>query len=1226
MKLSFTTPTKSLNKAYLKQALQRQQIELFKSNLETLFTRLNENESEEHLKNIVSDFLKETYYKDQHYINTKDTKDLVIHSGKSPSDPVAVIIEAKRPGNKSEMITKTEANAKALHELILYYLRESIDANNSQVKHLIITNIWEWFVFDAVWFEKNVYRNIKLKKEYEEYKLSGHDTKYFYERIASKFLDSLKEPIQCTYLNLKEFESVIRNYDKKDDSSLIGLYKILSPEHLLKKAFENDSNTLNKEFYIELLHIIGLIESKEGSKKIIGRKSESDRDAGSLLENTINIFTVRDRLKKIDNVSQYGDSEEEQLFSVALELCIVWLNRILFLKLLEGQLVKYHRGDTSHSFLNVKRIGDFDELNELFFEVLAVPVAERTKSAKEKFGELPYLNSSLFEETTLESDAILISALKGREEIPLYSHTVLKDTKGKRLNGKKKTLQYLFEFLDAYDFASDSSEVIQEENKNIINASVLGLIFEKINGYKDGSYFTPGFITMYMCRETIRKAVIQKFKEAKFSDIKDSLTFDDLNDKIDHTDKTQREKANEIINSLKICDPAVGSGHFLVSALNEIIAIKSELQILSYCDGSRVKGWKVVIENDELIITNEEDDLLFEYRVNTNGKPIDGLQKLQEALFHEKQTLIENCLFGVDINPKSVMICRLRLWIELLKNAYYTEKSKYKHLETLPNIDINIKCGNSLISRYDVTADLSEVFKKDTNLLGQYSIAVSSYKNSTSKEKKSDLQNFITGVKEKINSFFSQHDPLNAKLSKLKGQLILVENKAAMGNLFEKLTEKDIETDVKKLKTQIERIEHEIEVAKNNKLYKNAFEWRFEFPEVLDVNGKFVGFDVVIGNPPYIGIEDIDWNFRRFYETIYKTAIGRFDLYSLFIEKSVQIKNSSSTFSFIVPGKFLNNKQFAFARKILCDNHSVTVAKIDDKVFDEAQVNSVIVENYIPGKQEKSTYKAFNITSQSLQLISETEVETILQDKEAIFRLEINIAFDKLVAKIEKDTLRIQEIGDVKDGIVAGVIKDILFIKKKLDKHSKKLYFGKHLSKYHLADTNIWINYKPVEMMKIETKRQGEKRTGLWMRDKKIFEREKILTRFVAKEIIAAYDIENRYYEHTLHSTHINDKRFNIKYVLGLFNSKLFRFYYQKTNSQGGDIFPQVRISSVENLPIKLANKKTQDDIEKLVDKILEKKQKIPEADTSDLEKQIDEMVYEIYGLTGEEIKIIERK
>jgi type II restriction/modification system DNA methylase subunit YeeA len=145
--------------------------------------------------------------------------------------------------------------------------------------------------------------------------------------------------------------------------------------------------------------------------------------------------------------------------------------------------------------------------------------------------------------------------------------TVIKDKQGKKISCQKNALDYFFSFLEAYDFASEGSEDIQEDNKTLINASVLGLIFEKINGYKDGSFFTPGFITMYMCKETIRRAVVQKFNEVKNWNCQN---FIDLYNKID-----DKKEANAIVNSLKICDPAVGSGHFLVSALNEIIAITS---------------------------------------------------------------------------------------------------------------------------------------------------------------------------------------------------------------------------------------------------------------------------------------------------------------------------------------------------------------------------------------------------------------------------------------------------------------------------------------------------------------------------------------------------------------------------------------------------------------------------------------------------------------------------
>jgi len=157
---------------------------------------------------------------------------------------------------------------------------------------------------------------------------------------------------------------------------------------------------------------------------------------------------------------------------------------------LEAQQINYHKGDKSYAFLNHEKVKGFDDLNGLFFNVLARKPNERSKDIKKLFGNVPYLNSSLFEPTSIEQVCFFISQLKD-EQIPILSTTVLKDTKGNKRTGYLNTLEYLFEFLDAYDFSNEGVEEIQEENKALISASVLGLIFEKINGYKDGSFFTP---------------------------------------------------------------------------------------------------------------------------------------------------------------------------------------------------------------------------------------------------------------------------------------------------------------------------------------------------------------------------------------------------------------------------------------------------------------------------------------------------------------------------------------------------------------------------------------------------------------------------------------------------------------------------------------------------------------------------------------------------------------
>ena len=697
MKLNIKIPIQTINKSYQKNKISRIDFDNFKAQLEVIIKKIDADESEEQLKNVLIQFLKNTFYQNNE-VNTKGRTDLAIYNGESNKSTVGVIFETKKPDNQVDMISKTDLNKKALHEIILYYLQERIEFGNTEIKNIIVSNVNEWFIFDAADFERAFYNKgtCFLVSEYKKWKTGqkiSKSTDFFYNEIAKKYIAQSETEIDCTYLDLTSF----KNLSALAENKLINLYKLFSPQHLLKIPHANDSNTLDTGFYNELLHILGLEEKTESGKKIIKRIGEKNRNSASLIENTIKILETENRLKHIaERKERYGKTPKEQIENVALELNIMWINRILFLKLLEAQLVQYQNDNNDFKFLNIKNIVDFDELNELFFEVLAKKNKDRNSDVKQKFKHIPYLNSSLFEISRLEDETIRINSLQSRLKMPLMAKSVLKTKK------EPIILEYILNFLEAYDFTSEGNTKIQEENKNLINASVLGLIFEKINGYKEGSYFTPGYITMYMSRENIRSALVRKFKETGLPEFKTLENFDDLKDLIE-----DRKTANAVINSLKICDPAVGSGHFLVSALNELIAIKSELGILEYQNGNRIKNYKIEVINDELIISDKETDELFEYNLSRKGNAIDYKQELQEALFHEKQIIIENCLFGVDINPNSVNITRLRLWIELLKNAYYRKESLHAdtlpEMETLPNIDINIKQGNSLLGRFALT-------------------------------------------------------------------------------------------------------------------------------------------------------------------------------------------------------------------------------------------------------------------------------------------------------------------------------------------------------------------------------------------------------------------------------------------------------------------------------------------------------------------------------------------
>jgi adenine-specific DNA-methyltransferase len=781
---------------------------------------------------------------------------------------------------------------------------------------------------------------------------------------------------------------------------------------------------------------------------------------------------------------------------------------------------------------------------------------------------------------------------------------VLKNEQGKKRTGNLSTLEYLFDFLNAYDFASEGSEEIQEDNKALINASVLGLIFEKINGYKDGSFFTPGFITMYMCRETIRKSVVQKFNETKKWNCKDVA---ELYDKIE-----DRKEANDIVNSIKICDPAVGSGHFLVSALNEMIAVKNDLKILQDRTGKRLKEYQVEVVNDELIVTDEEGEL-FDY--NPTNKES---QRIQETLFHEKQTIIENCLFGVDINPNSVKICRLRLWIELLKNAYYKNATE---LETLPNIDINIKCGNSLVSRFAIDADLSQALKKSKWSIDSYRVAVDTYRNAQSKEQKREMERLIADIKSDFRSEISLNDPKAKKLRKLSGDLFKMTNQTQLFEMNKK-EKADWNKQVQVLTGETKKLEVEIEEIKANKIFENAFEWRFEFPEVLNDTGDFVGFDVVIGNPPYgsIFIESE----KLFIKNSFQFCDYQFDIYMTFFERAYDLLKNESQLCFIVPNTWLLNLKTPNIRKLLFKKFNTeNIRAFSFPVFEEAVVDTVIVSavkkvDYeglltvkIIDKQNSEIENKFN--KRELSENYQSHINIYLSE----FASKIDFKFSTLskldnVSKITQGTKPFQK-GKGKPKQDDITMKEKPFVQSfKKDDTFKPLLRGSLINKYVITwNENYYISF------------------GDWLAEPRYSANydapHKIVIRQTGSSLIATLDNRQFIVRDNLYTIISTDKSYSEFVLLACLNSKLINWYYQNiVNNEVGEALAQVKRGHLEILPLPNPNPVIFNEIEIIVKDILSSKVKDKEANTKILENQIDQLVYKLYDLTEEEIKIIE--
>ena len=843
---------------------------------------LDASQDEEHNKRLVGKLLEQTFYGGKNAVNSANPIDLAIFADASAKDSRPVVMfEVKQPSNP-EMVRRDDLNRKALHELVLYYVRQELKYHNTDITHLVITDGVQWFLFDKRMFydcfvAHKSFANRVLKADAENNK-----TQYIYDQIIRPYVGSLADGLRYTYLNLADVAAVNTEH-VPHSRKVTSAYRLLSPAHLLKQPVMYDHNELSMAFYHELLYIMGLEEVMVDNIARIVRCKPGHRQPHSLLEDTIRLFDERGALMSDD------DKEE-----AALGLVMTWVNRLLFLKLLEAQLMSFGQKE---KFLTPARIPDYPTLHDLFFQVLGHPVEERIAEMRGRFDDVPYLNSNLFEFTPHESRNFRVRELRmGRMKV--YKSTRLHDEERRRARRELPTLEYLLRFLDAYDFSGNpkSDDEGDDDAKTIIDAAVLGIIFEKINGYKDGAFFTPSYLSEFMCREVIQRKVVDKFNEA-YSE--EGLHFEDYQDLIDllPVDTVNRIKANNIINSIHICDPSVGSGHFLVSALNELILIKYQLGCLQYVDtGNRVKEFSFDIQDDELLI-REKGAGLFVYKGGSSG------YDLQKTLFEEKRTLIENCLFGADINPKSAEICRLRLWIELLKNAYY-ENGK---LQTLPNIDINIKCGNSLISKYPVRVGTSILNPDLLAHFSEYRQLVQASKDCDDKQQKSLMRQRIDEM--------------------TQGEMVL----DAVHRCF-------------------------FPQKEQKALIQTVIDWQLVFPEVLDDKGHFMGFDIVLGNPPYINMQSLPAMSAVYaglkkpagasqLAPLYTTYSSTGDICTLFFERGMQLLSPKGYLCFITTSKWMRSDFGQAVRRYLTTaaNPLLLVDFPGQKLFTKATVETCIL-------------------------------------------------------------------------------------------------------------------------------------------------------------------------------------------------------------------------------------------------------------------------------------------
>ncbi len=1286
---------KDFIKKHNPQEPKRETIENFEKEINSLLENAPRQDGEEFQKNEINKFLKNTYGYD---CNTYEEVDSTIYVGKE----AWVLIEVKALNNRNEFPKNRENPlSKAFCQMVLYFLEEIEKEKNNSLKHTIICNAHEFFLFDCkdLLFLQEYKR---IKKFYENYaKKEGTDSS------KPKFYKDLEQYLQ------KDFQGELRytHFNLSDDFKELPLiYQVLSQEVLLKQKKTIDANTLNKDFYEELLYILGLEEQNEKGKILI-KPSRTENSLSAALK------------KKYENL----DDEE------VMALLIAWNNRILFLRLLESLLISFNHFEKS--FLTTENFKDFNALNTLFFEVLAKKNNERLSEIKEDkiLEKIPYLNSSLFDQTPLELKGYEIKLLDNKK-LEIYKNSVLKKHEDYQKEKDLPLLKYLFEFLRVYDFTTTPKDIKDNQNNSesrLINPSVLGLVFEKLNGYKEGSFYTPSFITSYMCKESIMSIVRDKFNQ-KYKIECENLK--ELKNYLKNSYKEDKRKEYlQLFLTLRICDPAVGSGHFLVSALNEMVLIAYELGLIA----SLPLDATLELENDEIIIhtpTPTQKDKIFNYKKPDKEN---NLHHIQKELFELKKDIIENCLFGVDINPNSCEITKLRLWIELLKYSYYIfEKGKNtNNLETLPNIDINIKCGNSLISRFALKDKALLKNEKNKNLeyyIAEYKELVKIYKdpkileslthpikdsNAVRKYAKErlyqelaqnpnkDFKKALNDRIEKVKEVFKL--TLNPSQKELKFKKFLKEHLELYGrSILEETNDNGLELEALALEKQMANLFFDYkpypkldksdkvvglehfnryvltsykDLQDENERYANALEWRFEFPEVLDDDGNFLGFDCIIGNPPYIRqehIKDLKPLLQKQYQDFYNSTA---DIYTYFFALAYHLLKEKGFNAFITSNKYARAKYGAKLREWLLKKTTiVSYMELNAlKVFESATVDTSIMNFIKQTPPKENSFNYYEPTPNDKDDLKSTPYLTMKQNalstESFIFA---NASFLDLRDKIESIGTPLKDWDiQINYGIKTGANEAFIITTEKreeilnacktqeererTDALIKPILRGKDIKRYSYEWAGEWLinthngytsalksKIPPIDIAKYPATKahldahydtiatrcdQGDTpyhlRNCAYLED---FEKEKIVYGEIVQEprfYLDNGECELGYFYAEATSFILTGE--HLHYLLGMLHSKLITFAFKTFYAGGGlgESGYRYKKAFIERLPIPQITEKNQELADKITDgaeAILALKEKDPKANTQKLEKEIDALVYRLYNLTDEEIKIIE--
>ncbi|MBU4338993.1 Eco57I restriction-modification methylase domain-containing protein [Patescibacteria group bacterium] len=917
---------------------------------------------------------------------------------------------------------------------------------------------------------------------------------------------------------------------------------------------------------------------------------------------------------------------------------------------------------------------------------------------QEYFGNIPFLNGGLFEclddrKNGYYADGFTESKKDNQPTVPnflFFSSEQKADLNAAYgTKNKKYKVRGLLDILSSFNFTIDENS--PDDADVALDPELLGRVFENLLASFNpetsttarkatGSYYTPREIVNYMVIESLKAYFKTHLEKIENIDEKLKNLFASGSDE-NPFDETQSKKIVELIESVKIVDPAVGSGAFPMGALNKLVFILGKIDKGNeFWKQAQLKAADTIPDHNLKAKTKKEIEKYFQTK-----KP-DYWRKLY---------LIQKCIYGVDIQQIAVEIAKLRFFISLLVDEDKDD------IQPLPNLDFKIMQGNSLLEEYegvklfdekliagsdfDKKKLIESIKQKQLDLQKEYLDLHA--RNKLSKIKQTELDEELKKLDKQLKSFSKQDNKTEAVASLFDAQNEAKQKRETLKRLHKEFFETNEKREKERIKKQIEKMEWDLieatlkeqgkisELKKLEQFKKSKtkpfFLWKLNFADVFEDGG----FDIVIANPPYLKERDNKNVFERINHSTFgeKYHQGKMDFWYYFLHKAIDIVKSDGVISYITSRYWLNssgakkliqrvNTELSFVNLVDIGKLKIFNAVAGQHmvaIYRKAKINDLFVykklENDISDINENKNTDNLTIKQLSNEHVFTKSNEIIFdsshQDLDCVIPLGKIIdvsqgvveATDKISNKQIKKTKNIPNIyaGDGVFVINKSELEKIklntnekLVIKRYLDPNDvfkyrldwkdKYLIYSDSLIKNKIQSDNSFSNLKNHLDKYKKFITSSNKPYGLHRpRDIRYFTNPKIIFKGMFTDNQFTYDDEDYFVGFSFSLLIQRDINYNLKYILAVLNSKFALDWFYKNGKKRG-VGVDIGVEKLRTFPIKIASESVQKPFINLVDQILKKKKDNPEADTSDLEKEIDRMVYELYNLMEGEIKIVE--